>query len=191
MAQVLALQPVAVQAVYWQWCWWTAIFTIFNERKLVLELLRVVKVTVTVTMKKFEIASIARWLVLLLGTYRYWTRQTNIVKKRPNIVQYCPILSNIDQYCSVLFNIVQVTISAGSDQSYIIVRNIRKLSNIGKYILILLGIDLYCLALTKYSPVVPCLDIFPLKVNHFKPDLDVLKNRLYSTIQVCKYAIKS
>ena len=110
-------------------------------------------------MKKFEIASIARWLVLLLGTYRYWTRQTNIVKKRPNIVQYCPILSNIDQYCSVLFNIVQVTILAGSDQSYIIVRNIRKLSNIVKYILILLGIDLYCLALTKYSPVVPCLDI--------------------------------
>ena len=121
---------------------------IFNERKLVLELLRVV----TVTMKKFEIASIARWLVILLGTYRYWTRQTNIVKKGP-------ILSNIDQYCSVLFNIVQVTISAGSDQSYIIVRNIRKLSNIVKYILILLGIDLYCLALTKYSPVVPCLDI--------------------------------
>ena len=81
-----------------------------------------------------------------------------------------PILSNLsrDIQCStVLFNITRVTISAYSYQSCDIGRNIQISSEIVRYVPILSSIDQYC-------PVAPCVDIFPLEVNH-KTDLDTVK----------------
>ena len=44
----------------------------------------------------------------------------------------------------------------------------------------------------QYCPVEPSIDIFPLKLNlsHLNSDLDVVKNRFYAGMQLCKYASK-
>ena len=88
------------------------------------------------------VLSLNRWLMILLGTFRYWDMLSSSDQyhlKSPSIVKYCP----------VLFNIVQVTISVHSchcnGHSYIvqycqilpsIVRNWQILTNIAQYYLV-------------------------------------------------------
>ena len=84
----------------------------FNERKLVLGLSPVSYVMLCYVSqpekvsKQLPLARIARWLLILLKPFRYWTILNNIVQyyiELPNIVQYCPILSGIAQYYPVFF----------------------------------------------------------------------------------------
>ena len=98
-----------------------AIYTIFNERKLVLELLRVVKVKVTVTMKKFEIA----WMLDDFW-YCYKHLDTEQYSRILFNIKYRPVLPNIVQYCQI----VQMAISTRYCLSCHIDINIQILFNV-------------------------------------------------------------